>query len=106
MLDYNPDNRPTASECLQSEYFKVTIPIPLNATTSDYDDEDVEEFKQTFTDRKTTENFSSQMKSEISKNKKQETDLTSSISSLNMMKRARYKPSVNTKQFLKLKQKM
>ena len=57
MLDYNPNKRPTASEWLQHEFFKITIPIPINASTTENDEEDKEEFKQTFTWTKTLEKF-------------------------------------------------
>jgi serine/threonine protein kinase len=33
MLRYDPSKRPTASECLQHPFFKVKIPIPVNAPT-------------------------------------------------------------------------
>ena len=96
MLQYDPNKRPTASQCLQYDYFKVKIPIPINASTTDLEDDDKEEFKQTFTDRRTMENFGEKFKSEV------ETmhNKGPCLSSLSMMKRARYKPSVNTKQFM------
>jgi hypothetical protein len=31
MLKYDPAKRPTASECLQYDFFKVKVPIPLSA---------------------------------------------------------------------------
>ena len=57
MLDYNPNKRPTASECWQHDFFKITIPIPINASTTDNDEEDKEEFKQTFTLTKPLDKF-------------------------------------------------
>lgn len=99
MMDYNPNNRPTASECLQHEYFKIKIPIPINASVAEFNEEEHEEFKQTFTHTRTKDNFGSQMKSEISK--KSESEPVMKISSLSMMKRARYQPNVNTRQFYK-----
>lgn len=35
MLEYDPAKRPTASECLQFEFFKIQIPIPLNANVAE-----------------------------------------------------------------------
>lgn len=58
MLDYNPHKRPSASECLHFEYFKIAIPIPINASTTELEqEEDKEEFKQTFTLSKKLEAF-------------------------------------------------
>ena len=34
MLQYDPAKRPTAQECLQYSFFKVKVPIPLNAPMS------------------------------------------------------------------------
>ncbi len=34
MLKYDPAKRPTAAECLQYPFFKVSVPIPLNAPLS------------------------------------------------------------------------
>lgn len=31
MLQYDPAKRPTVSECLQYPFFRVRVPIPLNA---------------------------------------------------------------------------
>lgn len=31
MLRYDPAKRPTASECLQHPFFKVKVPLPINA---------------------------------------------------------------------------
>ena len=100
MMRYDPNKRPTAAECLQFEYFKVAIPIPINAPTNDREDDDKEEFKQTFTKRQTTDNFGHNFKSEID-NKPVSDGPT--MSSLAMMKRARYKPNVNTKGFMQKK---
>jgi serine/threonine protein kinase len=86
MLEYNPNKRPSAAECLQFEYFKISIPIPMNASVSTVDEEDKEEFKQTFTHTRTKENFSAQLKKEVKAEPQEAT-----ISSLEMMKRARYK---------------
>lgn len=101
MLHYDPNKRPTASECLQFDYFKVQIPIPINASTSDLDDDDKEEFKQTFTGRVTMENFGIQFKSQVDS---KPVEAGPKLSSLSMMKLARYRPSVNTKQYMTGKQ--
>lgn len=31
MLNYDPNKRPTASQCLQYPFFQVRVPIPINA---------------------------------------------------------------------------
>jgi hypothetical protein len=70
----------------------------MNASVAEFDEEEHEEFKHTFTHTRTKENFGSQMKSEIKKKAAEEKD--NKISSLSMMKRARYRPNVNTRAFI------
>jgi hypothetical protein len=39
MLRYDPAKRPTASQCLQYDFFKVRVPIPLSAPTEATEEE-------------------------------------------------------------------
>lgn len=92
MLIYDPKKRPTASDCLQHPFFLVKVPIPMNVAMDTIED----------TSQKTEEKIIPKAevfeKSVFKKEENEEKKVNErkKISSLELMRNARYKPGVNS----------
>lgn len=102
MLKYDPAKRPTAAECLQYPFFKVRVPIPVNApVTTNQDDVD-----RILEEELSLSRRPSEFQREFDKKQRQailneeifgeETGSQSKAkaSSLSLLRKARYKPGV------------
>lgn len=91
MLQYNPEDRPTASQCLAHPYFAVKIPIPLSVDLEQYSPEEIsaEDEEELNSERDKFADTIRDMNKKMKAPKK--------VSSLAMMKAARYRPGTNTK---------
>jgi serine/threonine protein kinase len=104
MLKYDPAKRPTAAECLQYPFFKVRVPIPVSAPVIT-NQEDVDrildeadlslsrrpsEFQREF-DKKQRQAI---LREETGNQDTESGVQKSKISSLGLLRKARYKPGV------------
>ena len=101
MLRYDPAKRPSASECLQYDFFKVRVPIPLSAPTEATDEEVDQILDEADNDLKVQKqqsvfqkDFEQLQRQAILKEEFGQAGVKNKVSSLALLRKARYTPGV------------